>query len=94
MILLGLVCTTKVTLGERCWLRPLVVTGFLHLSINYLFEGQTILHQNVYFASVTSFTWRGFARRMMSIHVAIFSFLQFISIPECCNMDLAFKLGC
>lgn len=39
--------------------------------INYLFKGQALFRQN-HFASVTSFTQKGFARRMMSIHGAIF----------------------
>lgn len=40
--------------------------------INYLFKGQALFHQNVYFAYVTSFTQKGIARRMMCIYAVIF----------------------
>lgn len=97
MILLGLVCTTKVTLGERCW--PLVEGWFFFFgnrtsAVIYLFEGQTLFHWSVCFASVSLFAQRGFTRRMMFIHVTIFFFLHFISTPGCYNIDLAFQLGC
>lgn len=48
------------------------VTSARNAFINYFFKGQALFHQNVYFTSVTSFTQKGFARRMMSIYAAIF----------------------